>query len=134
MQDKLNLLPSDRTTLFSSANDLILVQVSDFFLQTNDRWERIQSFTINPYAGVIFLSFLDRLISLMTNSPLKTTISFKHDGKQAKPIQRLKAPGTPPSTVTMQPVVLSAFDEAKNAMDSAMSSGNIFTSNVVRFL
>lgn len=35
----------------------------------------------------------------------------------------VNAAGTPPSTVNIHPVVRSDFDEAKNAMDSAISDG-----------
>lgn len=35
----------------------------------------------------------------------------------------VNAAGTPPSTVNIHPVVLSAFDEAKNAILSAISFG-----------
>lgn len=35
----------------------------------------------------------------------------------------VNAAGTPPSTVNIQPVVFSDFEEAKNAIDSAISDG-----------
>ncbi|MNC38911.1 hypothetical protein D3C75_875420 [compost metagenome] len=43
--------------------------------------------------------------------------------RRCKAYYRVKAAGTPPSTVIMQPVVLADLEEARKAMDSAMSSG-----------
>ncbi len=44
----------------------------------------------------------------------------------------VNAAATPPSTVTIHPVVFAALDDAKNATDSAISSGKIFTFRIVR--
>ena len=41
----------------------------------------------------------------------------------ASAVYRVNAAGTPPSTVSMQPVVFADFDDAKNAIASAMSRG-----------
>lgn|GEM_PF-4572113 len=44
----------------------------------------------------------------------------------------VKAAATPPSTVIIHPVVLDAFEDDKNAIDSAISSGRILTFKIVR--
>src|SRR5699024_293652 len=39
---------------------------------------------------------------------------------------------TPPSTVTIHPFVFAAFDDDRNAIDSAMSCGSTFSFKIVR--
>src|SRR5699024_10491895 len=42
------------------------------------------------------------------------------------------AAATPPSTVTIHPVAFAAFDDDRNAIDSAMSCGSTFSFKIVR--